>query len=179
MCQSEWTMRDTCPFCQIEPAQHVACNALAYAIRDRYPVGAGHTLIIPHRHVATWFDATADEQAAMLALANAVKAALDAECRPDGYNLGLNVGEAAGQTVMHLHLHVIPRYHGDVDDPRGGVRYVVPSRGNYLRDDFRPAPFVGPRGLATGGRDHFIGHLAGAFAEADAIDIVEPLQATS
>lgn len=165
-------MRDTCPFCQIEPTQHVARNALAYAIRDRYPVSAGHTLIIPHRHVATWFDATADEQAAMLALADEVKAALDAECRPDGYNLGLNVGEAAGQTVMHLHLHVIPRYHGDVDDPRGGVRYVVPSRGNYLRDDFQPAPFVGPQRLATGGRDHFIGHLADAFAEADAIDIV-------
>lgn len=86
-------MRD-CPFCHIEASAHVARNGHAYAIRDGYPVSAGHTLIIPHRHVATWFDATPDEQAAMLALAAEVKGALDAQCQPDGYNLGLNVGEA-------------------------------------------------------------------------------------
>ncbi|MCA9541300.1 MAG: DEAD/DEAH box helicase family protein, partial [Myxococcales bacterium] len=164
----------------ITPTDHVAGNALAFAIRDRYPVSTGHTLIMPTRHVATWFDATTDEQAAMMALAAEVKADLDARCAPDGYNLGLNVGEAAGQTVMHLHLHVIPRYRHDVDDPRGGVRYVIPERGNYLRPGFCPAPFDRPRGLATGGRaDPFAAHLAPLFAAADRIDVLTAFAQTS
>jgi diadenosine tetraphosphate (Ap4A) HIT family hydrolase len=108
-------------------------NALAFAIRDRFPVSPGHTLVIPHRLVQTWFDASVAEQHAILELACEVKHALDAELRPDGYNLGLNAGEAAGQTVMHLHLHVIPRFRGDVPDPRGGVRHVIPAKGNWQK----------------------------------------------
>jgi len=111
----------------------LACNDQALAIRDRFPVNPGHSLIIPRRHIASWFEASAEERLAMLALADQVKDELDeADPRPDGYNMGFNLGEAAGQTVMHLHLHLIPRFAGDVEDPRGGVRHVVPERGNYL-----------------------------------------------
>jgi diadenosine tetraphosphate (Ap4A) HIT family hydrolase len=95
-------------------------------------VTPGHTLVVPRRDVATWFDATRAEQLAMLELVDEVKRALDAGTpRPDGYNVGFNAGEAAGQTVMHLHVHVIPRFRGDVEDPRGGVRHVVPGKGRY------------------------------------------------
>lgn len=121
------------PFLQIPTAEWVASNALAFAVRDRYPVTKGHTLIVPRREVATWFEATPEEQHALLALLDEVKVQLDAELHPDGYNVGFNAGPAAGQTVMHLHVHVIPRWTGDMDDPRGGVRHVIPSRGNYLR----------------------------------------------
>jgi diadenosine tetraphosphate (Ap4A) HIT family hydrolase len=111
----------------------VASNRLAFAIRDAFPVSPGHTLIVPRRLVATWFDASVDERAAIVELLDVVKQQLDAELHPDGYNVGFNAGEAAGQTVAHLHLHVIPRYRGDVEDPRGGIRHVMPGKGNYLK----------------------------------------------
>jgi diadenosine tetraphosphate (Ap4A) HIT family hydrolase len=120
------------PFLALPASAWVASIALAFAVRDRYPVSPGHTLIVPRRLVATWFDATREEQIAILDLVDTVKAALDAELTPDGYNVGFNAGEAAGQTVMHLHVHVMPRFRGDVPDPRGGVRYVIPARANYL-----------------------------------------------
>ncbi|MDB4930610.1 MAG: hypothetical protein JWM10_3094 [Myxococcaceae bacterium] len=121
------------PFLAVPSSAHVAANALAFAVLDRFPVSPGHALVVPRREVGTWFEATRDEQVAMLDLVDAVKRLLDARSpAPDGYNVGFNAGEAAGQTVMHLHLHVIPRYRGDVDDPRGGVRHVIPSKGNYL-----------------------------------------------
>jgi diadenosine tetraphosphate (Ap4A) HIT family hydrolase len=119
------------PFLAIEPSAWVASNDLAFAVRDQYPVTPGHTLVISRRPVPTWFDATGEEQIALLDLVRLVKGALDSELRPDGYNVGFNVGEAAGQTVMHLHVHVIPRFHGDVVDPRGGIRHVIPGRGNW------------------------------------------------
>ena len=119
-------------FLQLPQEAHVASNALAFAIRDGFPVSPGHTLIVPRRLVATWFEATREEQVAMLELIDAVKAQMDAEFGPDGYNVGINTGAAAGQTVMHLHIHLIPRFHGDVPDPRGGVRHVIPGKGNYL-----------------------------------------------
>jgi diadenosine tetraphosphate (Ap4A) HIT family hydrolase len=122
----------TSPFLQLPQVAHVASNALAFAIRDGFPVSAGHTLIVPRRLVATWFEATREEQVAMLELLDVVKAQLDAELQPDGYNIGINVGPAAGQTVMHLHMHLIPRFAGDVPDPRGGIRHVIPGKGNYL-----------------------------------------------
>ena len=122
----------TSPFLIRPSSEWVASNALAFAIRDRYPVTPGHTLIVPHRLVATWFEATRAEQLAMIELLDVVRDALEAEFHPDGYNVGFNAGEAAGQTVMHLHVHVIPRYKGDTDDPRGGVRHVIPGKGNYL-----------------------------------------------
>ncbi len=123
----------TSPFLSIPASEWVASNALAFAVRDRHPVTPGHTLVVPRRLVPTWFDATLEEQHALLALVAEVKAQLDRELRPDGYNVGFNAGEAAGQTVMHLHVHLIPRHRGDMDDPRGGVRHVIPEKGNYLR----------------------------------------------
>src|SRR5438045_3790703 len=99
------------PFLAIPEDSWVAANALAFAVRDRFPVSAGHTLVVPRRHVATWFEATREERAALFELVDEVRRQLDARAlRPDGYNIGVNVGEAGGQTVMHLHVHVIPRY---------------------------------------------------------------------
>jgi diadenosine tetraphosphate (Ap4A) HIT family hydrolase len=121
------------PFLDQPADRHVAANDLAFAIRDNFPVSRGHTLVVPRRPVATWFEASREEKHAILDLIDVVRDQLDAEFRPDGYNIGVNVGAAAGQTVMHLHVHVIPRYEGDVADPRGGVRHVIPGRGNYLR----------------------------------------------
>jgi diadenosine tetraphosphate (Ap4A) HIT family hydrolase len=119
----------TCPFCSVEGA--VLANAHAYVRRDAYPVTRGHSLIIPRRHVASWFDLVAAEREAIFELADQVRLRLQSELAPDGFNLGVNVGEAAGQTVFHVHLHVIPRYRGDVENPRGGVRGVIPSKQSY------------------------------------------------
>jgi diadenosine tetraphosphate (Ap4A) HIT family hydrolase len=116
-------------FLSLPTSVWVASNALAFAIRDRDPVSDGHTLVIPKRLVVDFFGTTEAERLALFALVDEVKRALDASHRPDGYNVGFNAGDAAGQTVFHLHLHVIPRYRGDVEDPRGGVRHVIPSRG--------------------------------------------------
>lgn len=127
-----------CPFCNIERSRIVAESPLAVALRDEFPVNPGHTLVVPRLHVASWFDAPPEERKALMALVDTVKAALDNDRHPDGYNIGINVGAAAGQTVMHLHVHVIPRFAGDVDDPTGGVRFVIPSRGNYRRPGHLP-----------------------------------------
>ncbi len=121
----------TCPFCELPASRWVAENAWAIAVRDTFPVSPGHTLVIPRRHVASWFDASAEERAAILELIDLTKSNLDNGLGPAGYNIGINVGGAAGQTVMHLHVHVIPRFAGDVDDPSGGVRFVIPERGDY------------------------------------------------
>ncbi|MEZ4390219.1 MAG: DEAD/DEAH box helicase family protein [Polyangiales bacterium] len=148
------------------PREHwIAENSLAFAIRDGFPVSPGHSLVITKRVVPTWFDATDAERRAVMDLVDAVRMSLDAELHPQGYNVGFNAGVAAGQTVMHLHVHVIPRYDGDMDDPRGGVRHAIPARGNYLRASTRP--------LATGGRDDpFLDHLAPLFARAQDVAIL-------
>jgi diadenosine tetraphosphate (Ap4A) HIT family hydrolase len=106
-------------------------NELAYVRRDLYPVSPGHLLIIPRRHVSDWFDLDITEREAILVLAEEARALLANECSPDGFNIGVNVGEAAGQTVWHAHLHLIPRYSGDVPNPRGGVRALIPSKQQY------------------------------------------------
>ena len=121
----------TCPFCNPPEEEIVLQNSLCYARYDRYPVSPGHLLLIPFRHIPTLFDATDGEHAALLALVREAKTLLDEQFHPDGYNIGVNVGTAAGQTVMHLHVHVIPRYAGDVADPRGGVRGAVPEKRVY------------------------------------------------
>jgi diadenosine tetraphosphate (Ap4A) HIT family hydrolase len=126
---------DECPFCTLPPDRIVAQSALALAVRDAFPASPGHTLIVPRRHVRSFFEVTAEERAEMLALLDAVKAQIDAAHRPDGYNLGINDGAAAGQTVAHLHMHLIPRYRGDVADPRGGVRWVLAERARYWGPD--------------------------------------------
>jgi diadenosine tetraphosphate (Ap4A) HIT family hydrolase len=121
----------TSPFLTRPSTDHIASNALTFAIRDAYPISPGHTLVVTRRVVPTWFDATPDEQAAVMALVNEVARQLDESHHPDGYNVGFNAGEAAGQTVPHLHVHVIPRYDGDRPDPRGGVRWVLPEKADY------------------------------------------------
>ena len=126
------------PFLDIPVERWTASNASAFAVFDLFPVSQGHTLVITRRPIADWWRASRVEQRDLMALVDIVKRKLDESTpRPDGYNVGFNSGEAAGQTVPHLHLHVIPRYNGDVLDPRGGVRHVIPGRGNYLA---RPLP---------------------------------------
>lgn len=103
----------------------IAENELAFAIYDNFPVNKGHTLIIPKRHFESFFDATPEEIQAIYELLHKVKNILDKEFKPDAYNAGINIGEAAGQTIMHLHVHMIPRYIGDVENPRGGLRKMM------------------------------------------------------
>ena len=102
---------------------------------DGFPVSPGHALLVPRRHVATWFDTTDSERAELLAGIEHARQAIERQHAPAGFNVGMNLGEAAGQTVPHLHVHVIPRYKGDVEDPRGGVRWVVPTKAAYWRDE--------------------------------------------
>lgn len=121
----------SCPFCSLPEERIVARNDCAVWIFDGYPVSRGHSLIIPKRHVASYFDASEEERQAMLSLLAQARVALDEQHRPNGYNIGINDGSAAGQTVPHLHLHLIPRFEGDVADPRGGVRWVIPKKADY------------------------------------------------
>lgn len=120
-----------CIFCHLAPEQIIAENALCIAIRDGFPVSKGHTLIIPRRHVANYFDLTPEEIAAMQALMQKIKSQIDKDFHPDGYNIGINVNAAAGQTIFHVHMHLIPRYTSDVDNPKGGVRGVIPDKQKY------------------------------------------------
>jgi diadenosine tetraphosphate (Ap4A) HIT family hydrolase len=122
-----------CPFCSLRQAEVLLEKPLAYVKRDGYPLTDGHALVIPRRHVATFFETTAGERHAMLDLLDDVKALLDAKYRPDGYNIGINDGAAAGQTIMHLHIHIIPRYVGDKSDPRGGIRWIFPEKAAYWK----------------------------------------------
>lgn len=119
----------TCIFCQIN--EIVLENELALAFFDKYPVNKGHLLIIPKRHVEQYFELTEQERRAVDRLLFQGKNMLDQKHHPDGYNIGINNGEAAGQTIFHVHVHLIPRYNGDMDDPRGGVRGVIPEKRIY------------------------------------------------
>ena len=123
-----------CPFCSPDPARVFFRGDGVFALWDAFPVSEGHALIVPFRHVASWFDATEDERAEFLQAVSIVREEIEASRSPDGYNIGVNDGFAAGQTVIHLHLHVIPRYAGDVPDPRGGIRWVIPGRAPYWKD---------------------------------------------
>jgi diadenosine tetraphosphate (Ap4A) HIT family hydrolase len=126
-----------CPFCG--GSAIVVENELALAHYDSYPVSAGHCLVTPRRHIAEYFQATAAEKAAIWELVDELKPIIDREFSPDGYNIGVNVGAAAGQSIPHLHIHVIPRYLGDVENPQGGVRGVIPHKQKYVRK-VRSAP---------------------------------------
>ena len=125
-----------CRFCDLkyQEERNVIDNEYFFANFDSYPVTEGHMKIIPKRHVDSFFDLSGDEVKAAYDLLKEAKAMLDEKHNPDAYNVGLNDGKAAGQTVFHLHIHLIPRYHGDVPDPTGGVRNVIPEKGNYLKN---------------------------------------------
>lgn len=124
-------MPDPCPFCSASQAKICLENAIGIALRDAFPVSEGHTLVVPKRHVASLFDLLPEEQAALWLLAAEVRKQLQEEYHPAGFNVGINDGKAAGQTVMHAHIHVIPRYSGDRDDPRGGIRWILPEKARY------------------------------------------------
>ena len=122
-----------CVFCELLTKRENILyeNELAFAIYDNYPVTEGHALVIPKRHFASFFAASEEEIIAINQALKSTRELLDKRFRPDGYNLGVNQGEAAGQSVMHLHVHLIPRHFGDVVRPRGGVRSVIPGKQDY------------------------------------------------
>ena len=123
-----------CLFCDKDNTEKhtiIATNELAYARWDKFPVSNGHAEIVPIRHVESFFDLNDQEVLDIYALAKIAKDVIVAKYQPDAFNLGVNDGEAAGRTVHHLHLHLIPRYNGDVANPRGGIRHIIPGKGNY------------------------------------------------
>ena len=127
---------ETCPFCKLSRRVEIICEtATCVAFYDGYPVSPGHALIIPKRHVANYFDLTNHEREAMNVMLQYVKRKIDERFHPDGYNVGINVNEAAGQSVFHVHMHLIPRYEGDVKNPKGGVRGVIPGKQKYSSEE--------------------------------------------
>ena len=125
-------IRKKCPFCEL-PANReiIAENKTALAFYDGFPVTQGHTLIIPKRHVANYFDLQQEELGNIQELSFTCRNILKEKYNPQGFNLGVNIGEAAGQSIFHCHVHLIPRYTGDTQNPRGGVRGVIPAKQSY------------------------------------------------
>ena len=124
---------EPCAFCTLHGESIVLGSELAIAFLDACPVSPGHTLVIPRRHVASIYELTAAEQTAVWDLVGHVRGLLLAQIQVDGFNIGVNDGVAAGQTVMHAHVHLIPRHQGDVPDPRGGIRWVIASKAPYWK----------------------------------------------
>lgn len=120
-----------CPFCTLPPSRIVHENESGIAIRDGFPISEGHTLIIARRHVGSLFDLSPVEVTGLMDLLHEARAVLEREHVPDGFNVGINDGAAAGQTIPHLHIHLIPRYQGDQTDPRGGIRWIFPDKADY------------------------------------------------
>lgn len=165
----------SCPFCN-PPAERVFYrDSLVIGLWDGFPVTPGHALLVPVRHAATWFDATLDERAALTRSIDIARQAIESQGTVDGFNIGINCGEAAGQTVFHLHVHVIPRRRGDVEDPRGGVRHVIPAKANYLRDrddQLEAVPYaLREQVLITGASDPLLPHLKKHLAQARGADL--------
>jgi diadenosine tetraphosphate (Ap4A) HIT family hydrolase len=130
--QIDHSQGSDCPFCRLDSDRELITeSATAYAIFDKYPVSDGHALIIPKQHLADYFSLPDRAKTACWLMVDRVKMLLLQRFKPDGFNVGINVGDAAGQTVSHVHIHLIPRYIGDVGNPTGGVRNVIPDRGNY------------------------------------------------
>jgi HKD family nuclease/diadenosine tetraphosphate (Ap4A) HIT family hydrolase len=164
-----------CPFCYPTTERVFYRDSLVIGLWDGFPVTPGHALLVPIRHVPTWFEASLDERMALMRAIDAARLAIESNFGADGYNIGINNGEAAGQTVMHLHVHVIPRRRGDMQDPRGGVRHVIPEKANYIQD---AAPTAAPdyatshRALFTGGTDDpLLPQLKHHLAESRSVDI--------
>ena len=124
-------MKTTCPFCTIESSLIVARNTTAIALRDAFPVADWHTLVVPKQHLSSIFDLSESDQAQLWQLVAQVRSHLAEQLSPGGFNIGVNDGESAGQTVPHAHIHIIPRYRDDVPDPRGGVRWIIPEKAVY------------------------------------------------
>jgi diadenosine tetraphosphate (Ap4A) HIT family hydrolase len=121
-----------CPFCAPPDGEQVLLSELCFARWDKYPVTEGHLLIITNRHVPDYFLVTAEEKTALWAMVDEARKLLDERLKPNGYNVGINVGSPAGQTVMHCHIHLIPRRSGDSTNPRGGIRGVIIGKADYL-----------------------------------------------
>ena len=115
-------LEENCPFCLLDKIDFVAGSRGAIAFYDKFPVSKGHTLVVPARHVSNYFDLSAEEQCELWDLVNRCKGILDEEFHPDGYNVGFNCKESAGQSIGHVHIHIIPRYKGDMENPKGGER---------------------------------------------------------
>ena len=124
-------MTKECPFCTLPQDRIIDSNDMGFVIRDSFPISPGHTLIIPKRHVGSFFEISQEERDALLDLLDQAKKVVDTELNPDGFNIGINDGSPAGQTVPHLHIHLIPRFKGDQGDPRGGVRWIIPEKAKY------------------------------------------------
>ncbi|MBX7154061.1 MAG: HIT domain-containing protein [Bacteriodetes bacterium] len=121
-----------CPFCTPNALQQLILeSATVFSLYDKFPVSKGHALIIPKKHIPNYFDLNFKEQSACFYMVNKVQQILLAEYKPDGFNIGINVGSTGGQTVPHAHIHLMPRYNGDVENPRGGVRGVIPGKQSY------------------------------------------------
>ena len=116
---------ENCVFCNLSSEEYLFANDLAFAVKDKMPASKGHCLVIPKRHVRTYFDLTKEEISAMFELSSKVKNYLDNLYHPDGYNVGFNVEGAGGQSVWHAHMHILPRYNGDSPPPRGGIRKLT------------------------------------------------------
>jgi diadenosine tetraphosphate (Ap4A) HIT family hydrolase len=121
----------SCPFCKLDSSRVILENEHAVVVYDGYPVSPGHSLIIPKRHISSFFETDPEERSALLQLLDDMRMAILRERKPDGFNVGINDGEVAGQTVLHLHIHLIPRYLGDMPDPRGGIRWLFPDKAIY------------------------------------------------
>jgi diadenosine tetraphosphate (Ap4A) HIT family hydrolase len=128
-------VKNACLFCQFAEDKHqrpaIKKFKHCYAMNDGFPVSPGHTLIIPYIHVEDWFSASSEVRTDIMQALDSMKSELDQRFAPDGYNIGMNCGHAAGQTIFHLHVHLIPRYKGDLADPKGGVRCVIPDKQKY------------------------------------------------
>jgi diadenosine tetraphosphate (Ap4A) HIT family hydrolase len=123
--------REACPFCHLPQERVFLETATTLALLDAYPVTEGHALVVPRRHVASIFELPPDELAALWTQVANVRKLLAKKYNPDAFNIGVNDGPAAGQTVPHAHIHVIPRRTGDAADPRGGIRWIIPGRAKY------------------------------------------------
>ncbi|MDD5291123.1 MAG: HIT family protein [Patescibacteria group bacterium] len=125
---------DYCLFCDIDNKKKhniIAENDLFYSRWDNFPVSDGHAEIVPKRHIASFFELTNEEVLQLYDLIKKTKEIIFKKFNPDGYNMGVNEGNAAGRTIDHLHVHLIPRYKGDVEKPQGGIRNVIPGKGIY------------------------------------------------
>lgn len=123
-----------CPFCTVNQERILIANKHCLAFADSFPISQGHTLVVPIRHLASLFELSGEERSQIWLVVEQVRDDLTSSLHPDGFNIGLNDGPAAGQTIGHAHVHVIPRYKGDVADPRGGIRWIIPDKAKYWSD---------------------------------------------